>query len=96
MFLKNKNIIFKKIRRSKVTDYAALRFQYDKGEYQLTYTNELMIFNTHVHVLMKSFAGVYSNMLVEFQARSKIANYNNGSVTVILKNVLLGFRNPFS
>ena len=34
MFLKNKNIIFK-IRRSKVTDYAALREQSDLGPYCL-------------------------------------------------------------
>ena len=31
MFLKNKNIIFK-IRRSKVTDYAALRSRYKMGD----------------------------------------------------------------
>ena len=32
MFLKNKNIIFK-IRRSKVTDYAALKGRYDPNKY---------------------------------------------------------------
>ena len=36
MFLKNKNIIFK-IRRSKVTDYAALTSQSDLGPYLLQY-----------------------------------------------------------
>ena len=41
MFLKNKNIIFK-IRRSKVTDYAALSLI--KGLFYIVY------FHTHVHV----------------------------------------------
>ena len=43
MFLKNKNIIFK-IRRSKVTDYAALRVQNVVNTSDCKQTNENVIF----------------------------------------------------
>ena len=52
MFLKNKNIIFK-IRRSKVTDYAALKEQFLKVE-KLTFTalgDHLECYYFIIHVL---------------------------------------------
>ena len=55
MFLKNKNIIFK-IRRSKVTDYAALM---NDRRYILTYSNEINR-SVFCHILTHDFERMFN------------------------------------
>ena len=50
MFLKNKNIIFK-IRRSKVTDYAALKLDRTVMEFTLFFESEVLLKKTSFYTI---------------------------------------------